>query len=89
MLPLVYLHSSPLLNKHDKKAKKMTPIHVALAQNSPASFEIMLQQLAGQTRVCVTSQLLDVMETIINSPSKVVLDFFNTSFYTTDQFDGP
>ena len=86
LLPLVFLHSSPLLNKNGKKT---TPIHIALDKNSPVSFEIMIQQLVDQRKVCVTSQLIDVLEIIINSPSQSVLEFFNNSFYITDQFDGP
>jgi len=66
MLPLVFLHSDPMKNK---PGKKTTPIHIALDKQSPISFELMFELLVHQRKVCVTSQLLDVLETIINSPS--------------------
>lgn len=44
--------------------------------------------LIDQHKVCVTSQLLDMLDTIIDSPSQSVLDFFDQSFYITDQFSG-
>lgn len=64
MLPLIFLHSNPQLNK---PGKKTTPIHIALDKQSPIAFETMFETLVDQQRVCVTSQLLDVLETIINS----------------------
>ena len=48
----------------------------------------MFSLLVSQTKVCVTSQLLDVLETVINSQSQSVLDFFENSFYITDQYAG-
>ena len=44
--------------------------------------------LVEQHKVCVTSQLLDMLDTIIDSSSQSVLDFFDQSFYITDQFSG-
>ena len=44
--------------------------------------------LIDQHKVCVTSQLLDMLDTIIDSSSQSVLDFFDQSFYITDQFSG-
>ena len=44
--------------------------------------------LVDQHKVCVTSQLLDMLDTIIDSSSQSVLDFFDQSFYITDQFSG-
>ena len=85
MLPLVFLHSNPLLNK---PGKKTTPIHIALDKQSPISFESMFELLVDQRKVCVTAQLLDVLETIINSKSQAVLDFFENSFFITDQYNG-
>jgi hypothetical protein len=64
MLPLVFLHSNPLLNK---PGKKTTAIHIALDKQSPISFESMFELLVNQRKVCVTAQLLDVLETIINT----------------------
>ena len=52
MLPLVFLHSDPQLNK---SGKKTTPIHIALRKQSPISFECMLGLLIDQHKVCVTS----------------------------------
>ena len=49
----------------------------------------MLQLFVDQKKVCVTSQLINKIDEIINSPSQAVLDFFNESFYITPQFDGP
>lgn len=85
MLPLVFLHSNPQLNK---PGKKTTPIHIALDKQSPISFETMFSLLVHQRKVCVTSQLLDVLETVINSQSQSVIDFFENSFYITDQYAG-
>ena len=48
----------------------------------------MFSMLVQQQKVCVTSQLLDVLDPIINSTSQSVLDFFNNSFYITDQYAG-
>lgn len=84
-LPLIFLHSNPALNA---PGKKTTPIHIALDKQSPMAFSTMFELLVEKTKVCVTSQLLDVMEPIINSTSPAVLEFFNTSFYITDQYDG-
>lgn len=81
MLPMVFLHSNPQLNK---PGKKTTPIHIALDKQSPISFDTMFAMLVNQTKICVTSQLLDVLETIISSQSQSVLDFFENSFYITD-----
>jgi hypothetical protein len=36
----------------------------------------------------VTSQLLDVLDPIINSQSQAVLDFFDKGFLITDQYEG-
>jgi len=44
MLPLVFLHSDPKLNK---PGKKTTPIHIALDKQSPISFETMIELLIG------------------------------------------
>jgi hypothetical protein len=44
--------------------------------------------LVEQHKVCATSQLLDMLDTIIDSSSQSVLDFFDQSFYITDQFSG-
>ena len=85
MLPLVFLHSNPALNP---PGKKTTPIHIALDKQSPIAFETMFELLVDQRKVCVTSQLLDVLDPIINSSSQSVLDFFNNCFYITDQYDG-
>lgn len=48
----------------------------------------MMELLVDQHKVCVTSQLLDVLEVIINSNSQAVLDFFDNSFFITDQYAG-
>jgi len=48
----------------------------------------MFSLLVNQHKVCVTSQLLDILEAIINSQSQSVLDFFENSFYITDQYAG-
>ena len=85
MLPLVFLHSNPQLNK---PGKKTTPIHIALDKQSPISFETMFGLLVDQHKICVTSQLLDVLEVIINQKSQTVLDFFNNSFLITEQYSG-
>ena len=85
MLPLVFLHSNPALNR---PGKKTTPIHIALDKQSPIAFETMFELLVSQNKVCVTSQLLDVLDPIINSQSQAVLDFFNQSFLITDQYEG-
>jgi len=85
MLPLVFLHSNP---KFNPPGKRTTPIHIALDKQSPIAFETMFQLLVDQRKVCITSQLLDVLDPIINSSSPAVLDFFNNSFYITDQYDG-
>jgi len=85
MLPLVFLHSNPQLNK---PGKKTTPIHIALDKQSPISFDTMFSLLVHQNKVCITPQLLDVLETVINSQSQSVLDFFENSFYITDQYAG-
>lgn len=66
MLPLVFLHSNPMINK---PGKKTTPIHIALDKQSPIAFETMFALLVDQRKVCVTSQLLDVLEAIINMQS--------------------
>ena len=44
--------------------------------------------LVEQHKGCVTGQLLDMLDTIIDSSSQSVLDFFDQSFYITDQFSG-
>ena len=44
MLPLVFLHSNPMLNK---PGKKTTPIHIALDKQSPISFETMFSLLVS------------------------------------------
>ena len=44
MLPLVFLHSNPMLNK---PGKKTTPIHIALDKQSPISFETMFSLLVN------------------------------------------
>ena len=85
MLPLVFLHSNPHLNE---SGLKTTPIHIALHKKSPISFECMLGLLVDQRKVCVTSQLLDELKVIINWKSQAVFDFFNNSFFITDQYDG-
>lgn len=36
----------------------------------------------------MTSQLLDVLDVVINSQSQSVLDFFDNSFFITDQYEG-
>jgi len=66
MLPLVFLHSNPALNA---PGKKTTAIHIALDKQSPIAFELMFELLVNQQKVCVTSQLLDVLDPIINSSS--------------------
>ena len=38
ILPLVFLHSNPELNK---KGQKTTPIHIALDKQSPVAFDTM------------------------------------------------
>ena len=48
----------------------------------------MLDLLKEQTKVCVTSQLLDRLDDIIGLESEVVLEFFDKSFFITDQFSG-
>ena len=63
MLPLLFLHSDPTKNK---PGQKTTPIHLALDKQSPMAFEIMLGLLKEQNKVCVTSQLLDRLEDIVN-----------------------
>ena len=63
MLPLLFLHSDPARNK---PGGKTTPLHLALDKQSPMAFEIMMGLLKEQTKVCVTSQLLDRLEDIIN-----------------------
>ena len=52
------------------------------------AFEIMLSLLKDHTKVCVTSQLLDRLEDIIAQNSPVVNEFFDQSFFVTDQFSG-
>ena len=49
----------------------------------------MLGLLSEQTKVCVTPHLLDRLDEIIENDSQVVLDFFNKSFFITDQFSEP
>ena len=51
MIPLVFLHSNPALNK---PGMKTTPIHIALDKQSPVAFETMFQLLVDQKRVCIT-----------------------------------
>ena len=38
--------------------------------------------------MCVTSQLLGRLEDIINQESPTVIEFFDQSFFITDQFSG-
>ena len=85
MLPLMFLHSDPGRNKGGGKT---TPLHLALDKQSPMAFEIMLSLLKDHTKVCVTSQLLDRLEDIIAQNSPVVNEFFDQSFFITDQFSG-
>ena len=80
MLPLLFLHSNPALNP---PGKKTTPIHIALEKKSPVAFATMFDLLVDQTKASISSQLLDVLEPIINSTSPGVLDFFNKSFFVT------
>ena len=49
----------------------------------------MLGLLSEQNKVCVTPHLLDRLSDIIDNNSQVVLDFFNNSFFYTDQFSEP
>ena len=86
MLPLLFLHSNPKLNK---PGARTTPLHIALDKQSPLSFEAMLELLVDQKKVSVTSQLLDRLEVIINLGSPAVNDLFDQSFIITDQYDGP
>ena len=86
MLPLVFLHSDP---KRNQPGVKTTPLHLALDQQSPLAFDIMLGLLSEQTKVCVTQHLLDRLGDIVDIESKVVLDFFNNCFFATDQFCEP
>ena len=83
MLALTFLHSDPNRNK---KGCKTTPLHVALDKNSQLAFDIMLGLLCEQTKVCITPHLLDRLSDIMNKNSSVVLDFFNKSFFITDQY---
>ena len=83
LLALQFLHSDPNRNE---KGCKTTPLHVALDQNSQLAFDIMLGLLTQQTKVCITPHLLDRLPDILNKNSDVVLDFFNDSFFITDQF---
>jgi len=64
MMPLMFLHSKPDHSKN--KSGKTTPLHLALDKQSPLSFEIMLDLLKDKRKVCITSQLLDRLEDIIN-----------------------
>ena len=66
----------------------MTPIHIALKKQSPIAFEIMFKLLGNQQKVCATSQLLCVLELLVNSSSQAVIDFFENSFLITDQYAG-
>ena len=85
MIPSLFLHSNPMLNPIGKKT---TPIHIAIDKQSPMAFETMFKMLIDSPKLCITSQLLDVLEYIIENDSETVLDFFNNSFYVTDQFSG-
>ena len=49
----------------------------------------MLGLLGEQNKVCVTQHLLDRLGDIVDIESKVVLDFFDNCFFTTDQFCEP
>ena len=42
--------------------------------------------LSEQTKVCITPHLLDRLSDIMNKNSDVVLDFFDKSFFITDQY---
>lgn len=64
--------------------KKTTPIHIAIDKQSPMAFETMFKMLVDTPRLCITSQLLDVLDYIIDNGSETVLDFFSNSFYVTD-----
>ena len=81
MLPLLFLHSDPVKNK---EGQQTTPLHLALDKQSPLAFGIMLDLLKEQNKVCITSQLLDRLEDIVNMESEVVLEFFSECFFTTD-----
>ena len=83
MLALMFLHSDP---KRNEKGCKTTPLHVALDQNSQLAFDIMFGLLCEQNKVCITPHLLDRLPDIMNKNSDVVLDFFDKSFFITDQF---
>ena len=83
MLALMFLHSDP---KRNEKGIKTTPLHVALDQNSQLAFDIMFGLLSEQTKVCITPHLLDRISDIMNKNSDVVLDFFDKSFFITDQY---
>lgn len=70
------------------KGKKTTPIHIAIDKQSPIAFETMFKMLIDMPKHCITTQLLDVLEYIIDDGSQTVLDFFDSSFYVTDQYSG-
>ena len=84
MLPLMFLYKSKGRHIPGLKQNMHTPVHLALDKQSPRSFEIMLSLLKNQTKVCVTTHLLDRIEAIISQGGTVVNDFFDESFFVTD-----
>ena len=70
LLPLAVLHRQTGYNA--KGFKFPTALHVAIDQQSPACFDVMLEMLFTTKKVFITSQLVDKLDDIINSGSETV-----------------
>lgn len=84
-LPLLFMSSNPMKNE---KSQKTTPIHISFDKRSPAAFATMFELLVDQSKSCVTTQLIDVLDQIVETGYPIVTKFFDESFYVTDQFKG-
>jgi hypothetical protein len=63
---------------------RQTAIHIAFEKQVLQSQDVMMNLITGDKNVSATRLFGDIIDTLINSDSDAVLEFFHKSFIVTD-----
>lgn len=64
-----------------------TALKLAIEQQSPRSFEVMVEMLKGFPELCLSRMMLKALGLIFSSQSISVLNFFEQSFFRPPQME--